>query len=84
MCATASGEDWPSGNSFGHAFLEAGLVEPSDKEWRDVQTALLAGEAWIADGNYHETLDLRLAADTVVYLDTHWCVWFLSPLAHQE
>ena len=40
-----------------------------------MQTALLAGEAWIADGNYHETLDLRLArADTVVYLDTQWWV----------
>ena len=42
-------------------FWKPGWVEPSDKEWRDVQSALLAGEAWIADGNYHETLDLRLA-----------------------
>ena len=56
-------------------FWKPGWVEPSDKEWRDVQSKLLAGEEWIADGNYHETLDLRLErADTVVYLDTPWWV----------
>ena len=56
-------------------FWKPGWVEPSYQEWRDVQSTLLAGEAWIADGNYHETLDLRLAgADTVVYLDTPWWV----------
>lgn len=34
---------------------------------------MLAGDAWIADGKYHETLDLRLElADTVVFLDTPW------------
>ena len=56
-------------------FWKPGWVEPSDKEWRAVQSTLLAGEAWIADGNYHETLDLRLErADTVVYLDTPWWV----------
>jgi hypothetical protein len=36
-------------------------------------TGLLAGDAWIADGNYTETLDLRLErADTVVVLATPW------------
>ena len=56
-------------------FWKPGWVQPSDKEWRDVQSGLLAGEAWIADGNYHETLDLRLArADTVVFLDTPWWI----------
>ena len=54
-------------------FWKPGWVEPSDTEWRDVQSTLLASEEWIADGNYHETLDLRLErADTVVYLDTPW------------
>jgi adenylate kinase family enzyme len=54
-------------------FWKPGWVEPSEKEWRDVQSRLLAGEEWIADGNYHETLDLRLKrADTIVFLDTPW------------
>ena len=54
-------------------FWKPGWVEPSDAEWRDIQSTLLAGDDWIVDGNYHETLDLRLErADTVVYLDTPW------------
>ncbi|MCC6603224.1 MAG: hypothetical protein IT327_08445 [Anaerolineae bacterium] len=54
-------------------FWKPGWVAPSDSEWREVQSRLLASDAWIADGNYHETLDLRLErADTVVYLDTPW------------
>ena len=56
-------------------FWKPGWVAPSDREWRAKQNGVLAGDAWIADGNYHETLDLRLArADTVVFLDTPWPV----------
>ena len=56
-------------------FWKPGWVAPSEPEWREKQRGLLAGEAWIADGNYHETLDLRLErADTVVFLDTPWWV----------
>ena len=48
-------------------------VKPSDDEWRVKQRSLLAGDAWIADGNYRATLDLRLErADTVVVLATPW------------
>lgn len=48
-------------------------VRPTDDEWRERQRILLAGEAWIIDGNYNETLPLRLErADTVIYLDTPW------------
>lgn len=50
-------------------------LKPSESEWRDKQRALLAGPAWIADGNDAETLDLRLErADTVVLLETPWWV----------
>ena len=56
-------------------FWKPGWVAPSELEWREQQSGLLAGDAWIADGNYHETLDLRLErADTVVVLDTPWWV----------
>jgi len=56
-------------------FWKPGWVAPSEREWREKQIGLLAGNAWIADGNYHETLDLRLErADTVVLLDTPWWV----------
>jgi adenylate kinase family enzyme len=56
-------------------YWKPGWVEPSDGEWREKQSRLLAGDAWIADGNYHESLALRLErADTVVILDTPWWV----------
>ena len=55
------------------AFWKPGWVAPSETEWREKQRVVLAGDAWIADGNYHETLDLRLArADTLVVLDMPW------------
>jgi len=59
-------------------FWKPGWVAPLQTEWRDMQRVALAGDAWIADGNYHETLDLRLErADTVVVLDMPWwlCSW---------
>ena len=55
------------------AFWKPGWVAPSETEWREKQREVLAGDAWIADGNYHETLDLRLErADTVLFLDLPW------------
>jgi adenylate kinase family enzyme len=54
-------------------FWKPGWVEPTETEWREKQRAVLAGESWIADGNYHESLDVRLErADSVVVLDTPW------------
>lgn len=55
------------------AFWQPGWVAPSEFEWRENQRLVLAGDSWIADGNYHETLDLRLGlADTLVVLDMPW------------
>ena len=54
-------------------YWQPGWARPSDDEWRDCQRELLAGNAWIIDGNYNETLDLRLErAETVIYLHTPW------------
>jgi adenylate kinase family enzyme len=54
-------------------YWKPGWVRPSDDEWRERQRALLAGNAWIIDGNDNETLALRLErAETVVFLDTPW------------
>ncbi len=59
-------------------FWLPGWAKPTEAEWRRKQEGLLAGDEWIADGNYRTTLDLRLErADTVVFLDTpSWiCAW---------
>src|SRR6516225_5557369 len=56
-------------------FWLPGWAEPTEAAWREKQNTLLAGDDWIADGNYHATLDLRLGrADTVVFLDTRWWI----------
>jgi adenylate kinase family enzyme len=53
--------------------------QPTPKaEWRALQQELVAEPAWIIDGNYGSTLDLRLGAcDTVIWLDlpTWVCLW---------
>src|SRR3546814_14734997 len=41
-------------------FWKSGWTAPSAPEWREEQSSVAAGDAWIADGNYSETLDLRL------------------------
>ena len=50
---------------------------PKD-EWADEVARLLAGDAWVMDGNYSGTLDLRIpAADTIILLDLPRlvCLW---------
>jgi hypothetical protein len=39
-------------------YWKPGWVKPSEDEWREKQRGLLAGSAWIADGNDLETLDV--------------------------
>jgi len=56
-------------------YWKPGWVRPSDEEWREKQRSLFEREAWIADGNYYETLDVQLErAETVVLLDTPWWI----------
>jgi adenylate kinase family enzyme len=59
-------------------FWRPGWVEPPDDEWRETVKALMARDAWILDGNYGATLDLRLkACDTAIFLDrSRWVCLF--------
>lgn len=59
-------------------YWRPGWQASSPTAWQERQRHLVAGEAWIIDGNYLSTLELRLsAADTVVFLDlSRWrCAW---------
>jgi len=56
-------------------YWKPGWVKPSEIEWREKQRCVLAGEAWIADGNYYETVDVPLErAESVVFLDMPWWI----------
>ncbi len=51
-------------------FWSPGWVESNPEEWRERQINLLTADRWIVDGNYGNTLDLRLSlADTIIWLD---------------
>jgi adenylate kinase family enzyme len=51
-------------------YWHPGWVETPGEAWRELQRNLVEGEAWILDGNYGATLDIRLsAAETVVFFD---------------
>jgi adenylate kinase family enzyme len=59
-------------------YWRAGWEPTPAPEWEATVRRLLLGDAWIIDGNYGGTLDLRLAAcDTVVFLDLPRlvCLW---------
>jgi adenylate kinase family enzyme len=59
-------------------YWKSGWVEPSKDEWRQTVETLLQQEAWVMDGNYSGTLDLRLTvADAVIFLDMPrlMCLW---------
>ncbi|MCK6459455.1 MAG: DNA topology modulation protein [Planctomycetes bacterium] len=52
------------------AFWRPGWVEPAEGEWQRIVADLVARDAWIMDGNFGGTLDVRLAAcDTAIFLD---------------
>jgi len=51
-------------------YWRPGWVETPDDEWDALQPRLFAGDAWVADGNFHRFLHHRAArADTIVFLD---------------
>lgn len=50
-------------------YWKPGWVETPSDEWRARQAALCAGDRWIMDGSYSGTVDLRLAATDLVFLD---------------
>jgi adenylate kinase family enzyme len=59
-------------------FWKPGWVETPRDEWRRIVEELVQRDAWVMDGNYGGTLDLRLAAcDTVLFLDFGpiVCLW---------
>ncbi|GAB4534881.1 MAG: DNA topology modulation protein [Pleurocapsa sp.] len=59
-------------------YWKAGWIESSEEEWIDKQKLLVKRDRWIIDGNYLNTMDIRLeAADTVILLDfSRWlCLW---------
>jgi adenylate kinase family enzyme len=59
-------------------FWRPGWVMPPREEWREKVRALAAGESWIIDGNYGNSLGIRLPrAETILFLDLpRWtCLW---------
>ncbi|HEX8746193.1 MAG TPA: DNA topology modulation protein [Pyrinomonadaceae bacterium] len=59
-------------------YWHAGWIETPKPEWRATVEEMLRGDAWIMDGNYSGTLDIRVqACDTVVFLDMPrtLCLW---------
>lgn len=51
-------------------YWRAGWEQPSRDEWELTVRRLIERDAWVMDGNYSGTLDLRLAAaDAVIFLD---------------
>ncbi|MFN8038474.1 MAG: hypothetical protein U0Q07_04595 [Acidimicrobiales bacterium] len=59
-------------------YWSPGWVEPAPEDWLARVESLVAGPAWILDGNHGTTAHLRIdAADLVVLVDTpRWrCLW---------
>jgi adenylate kinase family enzyme len=59
-------------------YWHPGWVETPKAEWLKTLEELLSRDAWIMDGNYSGSFDLRLkACDTVIFLDMAraLCLW---------
>ncbi len=59
-------------------YWRPGWIETPKPEWRKVVEELIGRDAWIMDGNYSGTLDIRLKeCDTVIFLNMPrtLCLW---------
>jgi adenylate kinase family enzyme len=59
-------------------YWRPGWTETPRDEWREILKPLLAQDAWVMDGNYGGTLEMRLVtADTVIFFDFPplLCLW---------
>lgn len=53
-------------------FWKPNWVGVPRNEQKEIQNELVKKEAWIIDGNYGGTMDIRFhAADTIIFLDVH-------------
>ena len=51
-------------------FWKPNWIEPSKEEWKETLEKAMSRKAWIMDGNYSGTLEMRLAAcEAVIFLD---------------
>ncbi len=59
-------------------YWKAGWVETPKAEWAETVARLVRREAWVMDGNYSGTFDIRIeACDTLIFLDMprRVCLW---------
>lgn len=59
-------------------YWKPGWTKPAAEDWLQTVTNLVSGDAWIIDGNFSGTLELRLKyCDTIVFLDMSrlLCLW---------
>jgi len=59
-------------------YWKPGWVDTPRDEWTRIVAGMVTRDAWVMDGNYGGTMDIRLAAcDTVIFLDfpRMLCLW---------
>jgi len=59
-------------------FWQPGWIQTESQKWRQKVLELISGERWIIDGNYRNTMDIRIPkADTIIWLDysRSLCLW---------
>lgn len=59
-------------------YWRPGWTEPAKEDWLQTVAELVSGDAWIIDGNFSGTLELRIRhCDTIIFLDMSrlLCLW---------